>query len=259
MITSADIRDGINRGEFFLEYLPTMSLSDGRCLGAEALIRWRQPTGVVLPDEFIPLAEGSLVSGFLTYWVVDTVGNDLGAWLGANREAYVGINVPPEVLGRGGMAYIASRSGLMEHASQVMLEITERGVPDALGLDSIQQRGGLGSKIALDDVTFGSGASLAILARAHFDAIKFDKSLIDQITPESSWPDWLRAAAALVDSSQLMLVAEGVETEYQFTVLRAAGIHAAQGFYFSRPIPAAEFMTFYRDHQTAPSATFQAH
>ena len=66
MITDAAVQDGLVNGQFFLEYLPTVSLVDGRCLGAEALARWRRPSGVVRPDEFIPLIEGTYVSGMLT-------------------------------------------------------------------------------------------------------------------------------------------------------------------------------------------------
>ena len=249
MITPSDVRDGLDRGEFFLVYLPTISLADRRCLGAEALIRWRRPTGVASQNDFIPLMEKSPVSGLITYWVIDTVMSELGSWFSANPEAYIGINVPPEILGRGAIAYVASKSGLIKHAGQLMLEVTERGVPDAMGLDAINQRASIGARVALDDVTFVAGAKLAFLVRSDFDAIKLDKSLVDQITPDCPSPEWLRSATTLVKSSRLMVIAEGVETEQQFTVLRDAGIHSAQGFYFSRPIPADAFMAFYRDHQ----------
>src|SRR4051794_24468731 len=110
MIEPADIRGGLARGEFFLEYLPTISLPDGRCLGAEALLRWRRPGGVVPPGDFIPVAEKSPLAGLLTYRVIELVTLELDAWLEANRDAYIGINAPPELLGRGGMAYAALRS-----------------------------------------------------------------------------------------------------------------------------------------------------
>jgi len=257
VIDPAEIRDGLDRGEFFLEYLPTISLVDGRCLGAEALIRWRRPTGVLLPDDFIPVAEKSLLSGLITYWVMDTVMSELRAWLETHPEAYIGINAPPQILGRGGMAYVAAKSGLAQYAGQVMLEITERGLPDALGLESINQRGGMGARIALDDVTFVGGANLAVLARCDFDAIKLDRAIVDQISPERPSPAWLRLAIALTAASKLQIIAEGVETEQQFSVLRDAGIHAAQGFYFSPPIPAAQFMDFYRDRQPSASRGVQ--
>src|SRR4051812_33568461 len=219
MITLDSMRSGLARGEFFLEYLPTVALADGRCTGAEALIRWRRPTGVVPPLEFIPLAENTPLSGLITYWVIETVAAELSEWLRANRDAHVAINVPPEILGRGGMAYAATKSGLHEVASQVILEITERGVPDALGVASINQVEGAGTKVALDDVTLVGGANLAVLARCNFYAIKLDKSLIDQITPQCPRPPWLRSVTALLASSELVVIAEGVETEQQYKVL----------------------------------------
>src|SRR4051812_33470696 len=81
MISADAIRDGLTHGEFFLEYLPTVSLADGKCVGAEALSRWRRPSGVVQPAQFIPLIEGTYLSGMLTYWVLETVAKDLGDWL----------------------------------------------------------------------------------------------------------------------------------------------------------------------------------
>jgi sensor c-di-GMP phosphodiesterase-like protein len=251
MVDLAAIRNGLAQGQFFLEYLPTISLTDGQCLGAEALIRWRTPTRIVPPAEFIPRAENTPLSGLLTYWVMDTIAAELGDWLLANRDAHVSFNVPPEILGRGGMEYVASKSGLVEQASQVILEITERSVPDPLGVQSIDLGGKMGIKVALDDVTLVGWANVAILARCALYAIKLDKSLIDQIRPQCSAPEWLESVMALLESSRLLVIAEGVETEQQVTTLRAANIQAAQGYYFSPPIPAPAFMAFHRARRAA--------
>jgi len=245
-IELAEIRDGLSRDEFFLEYLPTISLADGRCIGAEALIRWRRNGVVIPPLEFVPKAERTPVSGLMTYWVIERVMKDLGDWLERNRDAHVAINIPPELLGRGAMAYAATKSGLMAHGSQILLEITERGIPDALGVDALNERGGIGARVALDDVTLVGGANLAIFARCHFDAIKLDKSLIDQIAPDTPPPAWLRTLSALLQMSTFEVIAEGVETEAQFLALRAMNIQAAQGFYFSRPVPVEQFVAFHR-------------
>jgi len=103
MITVDAIQAGLNQGEFFLEYLPTISLADGRCVGAEALARWRRPSGGVPPLEFIPLIERTPLSGLFTYWVMETVAEELGGWLREHGEAHISINVPPEIVGRGGL------------------------------------------------------------------------------------------------------------------------------------------------------------
>src|SRR3954471_498829 len=129
MITIDAIQAGLASGEFFLEYMPTVSLAEGRCVGAEALARWRRPSGLVAPGEVIPLIEGTPVSGLLTYWVFETVAKELGEWLRAHAEAHIGINVPPEILGRGGLEYAATKTGLAELKPQILLEVTERGLP----------------------------------------------------------------------------------------------------------------------------------
>ena len=235
----------MTQGEFFLEYLPTVSLTDGRCIGAEALIRWRRATGVVLPGDFIPIAENTPLSGLITYWVIDTVAAEMRDWLRANPEAHISINVPPEILGRGGIEYSATKSGLLELASQFVLEITERGVPDLLGVKAINNNWGSGARVALDDVTLVGGANLVVLARCNFHIIKLDRSLVSQIGPQCPSPEWLEGIAALIRSSRLEVIAEGIETEQQLTTLRTANIQAAQGFYFSRPIPAAAFIAYH--------------
>ena len=247
-IDLAEIRNGLAQNEFFLEYLPTISLADGHCIGAEALIRWRKNGVVIPPIQFVPITERTPVSGLITYWVIERVMGELGDWLAQNRDGHIAINVPPELLGRGALAYAASKSGLIAHGSQILLEITERGIPDALGVDALNERAGLGARVALDDVTLVSGANLAVFARCHFDAIKLDKSLIDQIVDDAPVPAWLRTLSALLEISPFQVIAEGVETEAQALALRTMKIQAAQGFYFSRPIPAEQFVAFHRLH-----------
>ena len=249
------IRDGLSRNEFFLEYLPTIALADGRCIGGEALIRWRRDGRIVPPGEFIPAIENTWASGLITYWVFDAVMDQLGAWLKENPDAHLSINAPPEVLGRGGIGYAAARSGLSALASQIIVEITERGIPDLIAVQSINERGGTDVRIALDDVTLVGAANLLVLARCNFDAIKLDKSLIDQIAADSPPPEWLRFVKSLRESfSRLLVIAEGVDTEYQAVMLREAAIPAAQGFYFSRPLAAEAFIAFHRDRNQKPRA-----
>lgn len=245
MITPNDIRDGLNRGEFFLEYLPTVSLEDGHCVGAEALLRWRRPNGVILPQDFIPIAENTPLSGLLTYWVFDTVAVELADWLRENRNAYLSINVPPEIIGRGGMEYAATKSGLIDLSAQLILEVTERGVPDQIAVAALGDIWGRGILVALDDVTLVGGANMAILSRCPFNIIKLDLSLIGLIEEGLELPEWISSISALLDTSQLRVIAEGVETEWQYTVLRAAGIQYAQGYYFSRPINAERLKEYF--------------
>lgn len=252
MIDTDAVRNGIVQHEFFLEYMPTISLADGECVGAEALVRWRRPDGVVPPDQFIPLIENTPLAGSLTYYILDTIADELGDWLRADQNLHIGVNVPPAILGRGGMEYVARKSGLIELAPQMIMEITERGIPDSMAVDAINQATTqLGIKVALDDVTFVGGANLAVLLRCNLFYIKLDKSLIDQITEQCPHPEWLKSVTALLESSHLQVFAEGVETEQQAKILRAAQIQAAQGFYFSRPLSAAALFSFQRSRSVS--------
>lgn len=247
MIDIDAIKAGLDRGEFFLEYLPTISLQDGRCVGAEALIRWRRAQGVVEPMDFIPVAENTPVSGLLTFWVLETVAGELGDWLRAHPDTRLAINVPPEIIGRGGISYVAQRLGLMDLAPQIVLELTERGLPDAIGIQALKDSArNRRVRIALDDVSLDGAAAVALLARGSFDIIKLDRHLVSQIAASAPRPPWLDDLATLAQLQRLEVIAEGVETAQQLAALREVGVQAAQGFYFSQPLAAAEFMAFHR-------------
>ena len=96
----------------------------------------------------------------------------------------------------------------------------------------------------LDDVTL-TGTNLAVMSRCALDMIKTDKSLVDQITPESPNPEWLVGLSALLHANRVDVICEGVETEAQAQILRDAGVRMAQGYYFSRPIPAEALQAYY--------------
>jgi sensor c-di-GMP phosphodiesterase-like protein len=248
MIDLDAISKGLYAGEFFLEYMPTISLSDGRCVGAETLVRWRRPSGVVPPNEFIPLVENTPYSGPITYWVVETAGAELGAWLRENDDVHLSFNVPPEILGRGGVAYAASKAGLADLGRKIVLEVTERGIPDRLGVEALEAAARRGIRIALDDVNVGD-ANMVVLSRCHVEMIKLDRAVVGKIVRGDNPPEWVAALTALLRTTKLEVIAEGVETAEQASVLRAAGIKLAQGYHFSRPLPAAAFLAFFRSHR----------
>ncbi len=249
MIDVDDIRRALIDGEFFLEYLPTVSLLDGRCIGAEALVRWRRGGVVVPPLEFVPIAENTPVIGLLTYWVMDTVAAELREWLRATPDAHVAINVPPEIVGRGGIEYAATRSGLIDVATQVVFELTERGLPDLLALDAINHGRSRGVRVALDDALLQGGANVLVLARANIDIIKLDRTLVAQIAPDTPHPPWLDDMTTLMGVPRLTVIAEGVETLQQQHTLQDAGLRWAQGHWFSRPLEARAFIAYHRASQ----------
>lgn len=244
MITQDSIYAGLNRGEFFLEYLPTISLADGRCVGAEALARWQQADGIVPPNAFIPLIEETVFAGPFTHWVIETVGRELREWLEADGRVHIAINIPPMLLGRGGLGLAVKNAGLEGLMHQLMMEITERGLPDKIGVGALEYASKQGVQIALDDVML-NGANITLLARCNLDVIKLEYSLVSEITPECPCPAWLDGLSGLLQSAKVKVIAEGVETEYQAGVLKESGIAMAQGFYFSPPLSAEAFKEYY--------------
>jgi EAL domain-containing protein (putative c-di-GMP-specific phosphodiesterase class I) len=238
------IRAALEAREFFLVYQPIVSLRDGRCFGAEALIRWRRGNAVLNAAEFIHVSDRTPLSGALTYWVIDTVAAELGDWLDRNGAAHISINVPPEILGRGGLEYAAGKSGLRQRARQLIVEVTERGIPDQLGLDALNQIASTGARVALDDTTL-SGANLALLTRCNFDFVKLDQQLVAELVPDKPRASWLQGLAALLQTTALQVIAEGVETAFQADTLKTSGVQLAQGHYFSEPRTADEFKRFY--------------
>ncbi|HYR26183.1 MAG TPA: EAL domain-containing protein [Aquabacterium sp.] len=249
MIDLEMIRAGLDSSEFFLEYLPIVSIEPERCVGAEALLRWQRPEGVVFPDDFVPLTENTPLSGLLTYWVIDRVAIEMGDWLRKQDGVELHINVPPEILGRGGLEYAAQKSGLSDVRHKLVMEITERGVPDQLGLRALDLAARQGIRIALDDVRIDP-ASVMVLSRSNVQIIKIDKSvLLDTgVSVGVAMPRWAEALSVLLKTTDLEVIAEGVETAEQASMLRAAGVQRAQGHYFSPSLRVKAFLHYYRQH-----------
>lgn len=248
MYSLDEIRAGFEANEFFVEYLPTISLADSRCVGAETLIRWRRPDRVVQPLDFIATLENTPLSGTLTYWIVETVAKELAEWMRAHDNVHISINVPPELLGRGGLKYVINNSNLCDLTGKLMVEVTERGLPDALGVAAIAEAEDAGVLIALDDLEMND-ANLVVLSRIRTNVVKFDKSFADRMLH----PDWtcqeIEGLAALIRIGGFRVIVEGVETAAQAILLKNAGIQMAQGFYFSPPLPASDFIGYFCLHQ----------
>jgi sensor c-di-GMP phosphodiesterase-like protein len=247
MIDLDMIRAALDKDEFFLEYLPILSIEPERCVGAEALLRWQRPAGVTFPDDFVPLAENTPLSGLLTYWVIDRVALEMGDWLRKQDGVEMHINVPPEILGRGGLEYAAQKSGLHDVRHKIVLEITERGVPDQLGLHAIDLAARQGVRIALDDVRIDP-ANVMVLSRCNAQIIKIDKSVLLDNGVSGTLPRWAEALSVLLKTTDLEVIAEGVETAKQLAMLRAAGVRRVQGHYFSAPLRADAFLHYFRQH-----------
>lgn len=240
------IKRGFEAGEFFLEYMPTMRLADDRCIGAECLIRWKRGDDIIPPLEFIPALEKTPFSGLITCWIIETIGAELGDWFRANPVVHVGVNVSPELIGRGGLLYAVYKAGLQDNVNQLILEITERGIPDAIAFDAMQRHTG-DVPIAVDD--FGTGdLNLAQLAKIPATIIKIDKSFVDDVKPGAPLPKMVVGLTAFAHAIGVKLIAEGVETADQAAALKELGVDMAQGWHFSKPRRHDAFLEFFEQH-----------
>lgn len=241
------VHEALFAGDLFLEYLPVVRLSDGQCMGCEALVRWRRGDTVIPPMDFIPIIENTPVSGLLTYWVIDTMGHEMGDWMRRCPDVRIAVNVPPEVLGRGGIEYAGYKANLMSVRNRVVLEITERGAPDRLGLEELREIAGSDVMIAMDDVAVDEN-NLLVLSRVPVDVIKVDRGFVARIgKPEGD--EAIHRLEALIRIGRHLVVAEGVEHPEQARRLRDIGVQFAQGWLFSEPLPAQAMMDWHARHQ----------
>ncbi|WP_066741041.1 EAL domain-containing protein [Cupriavidus sp. D384] len=244
--------DAIRRKEFFPVYQPVMALGDGRCVGAEALLRWRMPDGtIVLPDRFIPMAESVGAIHAITTCVIEAVLADLGPHLAANPAMHVSINLSPDdfrahdTLPAIGAAL--ARTGV--RARQVWIEVTERGFAnDAACREMIAAFRKAGHPILIDD--FGTGySSLAYLQDLDVDGIKIDKAFVGSMTTDAPSKSVGPHIIEMARSLDIRMVAEGIETDAQRVALRQRGVQFGQGWLFGKAMPLAEFLAFWHEHR----------
>lgn len=239
----AQLRTGIRRGEFFLQYQPIVSLADGRIVGAEALVRWRRSTGeLIRPDIFIPAAEESGMITRLTAHILRLAGRDLGDLFRHHPEFHLALNLSsadmhdPGVLER--LQQLIEESGAAP--GNLMVEATERGFVDAGRSRAVMQGiRGLGIEIAIDD--FGTGySSLSQLQHLELDYLKIDKCFVDTIGKDAATSQVIPHIIDMAKGLGLRMIAEGVETAEQADYLRRRGVGFAQGWHFGKPMALAE-------------------
>lgn len=249
----AELERGIRRRQFLVHYQPIIELRTGACVGAEALVRWRREGALVPPDEFIPLAEESGLIAPLTDQVLDGVIGDLEAELARDRSLHIAINLSAQDI-RSGRFLDVVREALPRtriRPEQIWLEATERGFIDIeaarLTLGEAREAG---HSVAIDD--FGTGySSLRHLQDLPLDALKIDKSFVDTIGLDTATSLVTAHIVEMAQELDLRIVAEGVETQAQLNYLKARGVDYAQGWLFSRPLPATDFIAFLRRSRVA--------
>ena len=244
------LRQALERDEFVLHYQPKVSLRSGKLVGAEALIRWNDPSrGLVPPGQFIPILEEIGLITEVGRWALRRALADYLRWQRAGLAAVrIAVNVSPlQLRGRGfveEIGQILSADPLA--AAGLELEITESLVMQDIqhSVASLGAIRALGVCIAIDD--FGTGfSSLSYLARLPVDILKIDRSFVIDLRAGQEGSALVASIITLAHSLQLKVVAEGVETEAQAQLLRGLDCDEMQGYLFSKALPAAEFEARY--------------
>src|SRR5471030_2272226 len=240
------LRKARDHGQFELYYQPKMQISGGAMVGAEALLRWNRPGhGLVSPAEFIPLLEESGLIVPVGAWVIDAACRQIAAWSGAGAGPLpVAVNVASGQFKDCGLEQVVAEA-IARHgidASLLSLEVTESALMDDIDRTAatLAALRAMGVRIAIDD--FGTGySSLAYLKRFPVDTLKIDIAFIRELTSNPDDAAVVDAIIAMAHSLRMDVVAEGVETAGQLAYLGRHRCDQVQGYYFSAPLPAAQF------------------
>ena len=233
-----DLRQAVDRNEFELYYQPLVSCTTGKVEGYEALLRWNHPRrGLIMPMEFIPLAEETGLIVKISQWVLDAACRAAAAW---DQPYRVAINISPVQFRQSDLPLIVAatlaRTGLA--ADRLEIEITEGVLMEdtARAIEILSALRRQGVSIALDD--FGTGySSLSYLRSFTFDKLKIDKSFIHGLGHSEEATMIVRTIIGLAHNLGLSIVAEGVETSVQLAMIRDHMCDQVQGYLLGRPMP----------------------
>lgn len=238
------LQGALRRREIRVMYQPIFDLDSRRCVGAEALVRWRRHDGsLTSPELFIPLAENSGLIRHITDFVLQSILEQLGTVLRANKELYVSVNLAACDVTEPRIASVAARLLKIHRVlpTQIAFEVTERGLVDVdlaqKTLGAFRERG---HKVLIDD--FGTGySSLAYLQNLPVDCLKIDKAFVDALGEDAASsgvaPHIIRMAHAL----GMKVIAEGIESEAQAELLHGEGVDYGQGWLFAEALDARQF------------------
>jgi diguanylate cyclase (GGDEF)-like protein/PAS domain S-box-containing protein len=244
------LRKAVENQNWTLHYQPLVQLNDASTVGVEALIRWQEPNGgLVPPNDFIPLAEEMGLIEAIGDWVVEEIGRQDQAWRADGLELEIGFNLSPRQLWQPDLVQKISSSLIAAGVDPTMIvaEITESTAmtdPDRTQriLFSLHDQG---LRIAIDD--FGTGySSLARLKHLPVDILKIDRSFIRDVDLDRDAGSMVSAMIALASNLGMTPLAEGIETEGEWRFLADRGCAMGQGYFFSRPVPAEEILAQHR-------------
>jgi diguanylate cyclase (GGDEF)-like protein len=244
-----ELRMAIERREFLAHYQPVIDMQSGRIAAMESLVRWRHPEkGILSPARFIPIAEETGLIVDIGQWIMTTACAQNRFWQGLGHHALrVSVNLSGRQFREKNIIDVVSRAldqtGIEPSCLEV--EITESTAMWDLEktIDILHRMADLGIRIAIDD--FGKGySSFYYLKSFPIHTLKIDRAFIADVTSSPNDAAIVRSIITMAHGLNLRVVAEGVETEEQFYFLKQNGCDAAQGFFFSKPMPGDDFLPF---------------
>ncbi len=241
---------GLHRDEFELYFQPKIDLISGQTNGVEALIRWHHPQhGTLMPELFIPLAEKMELINEMTCWVLNAALQHSQHWRDIGVNMPVAINVSTRsFLDRNLLKNIQAALTLVDASpDRLILEITENTLMSNIdqGAELLKSLNKLGIAVAIDN--FGTGySSLSYLKRLPIYQLKIDRSFVQQMDHDDNDASIVRSAIDLGHNLGIKVIAEGVERHDSMAILKELGCDSAQGFHIGRPMPAAQFDTWYQ-------------
>lgn len=249
----ADLNRAIRENELVLHYQPRIEIATGRCVGCEALLRWEHPTlGSIPPGEFIQLAEMSDIIHPISLWVIEQALAQACHWRNEGINLSVAVNLSARnMINQSLPNKIQQLLRLYSLPTGTLeIEITESAlITDPERAESVTQEiSKLGIPLAIDD--FGTGySSLRYLKRLPLTTLKIDRSFVGDMLQDDQDEAIVRSTIGLANSFELDVVAEGVESDATLEALRDLGCPYAQGFFICRPLPACEFVHWFRKTQ----------
>jgi PAS domain S-box-containing protein len=257
------ISSAISNQEFYLVYQPKLSLTDMRVMGLEALIRWHHPRkGLILPNEFIPIAEDSGDIYRIGEWVLLEACEQAQHWHEQGYDFTIAVNISPrQFMDKNLVSTVRNVLRKTKLDPQYLsLELTETTVMENTQhtLNALVELKALGIKIHLDD--FGTGhSSLRYLSQFPVDCVKIDRSFIENIPKKCEDTTIVRAIISLAHSLDFSVVAEGVENQQQLDFLREYYCDQIQGFYFSKPLNTEDLQIFMQKGNGSGKHIFDAY
>ena len=254
----AGLRRALKNNEFVLYYQPKIAIDNRQIIGAEALIRWQyKKLGLIPPLKFIPIAEETGLIVPIGEWVIRTACKQIASWQEAGfSDLRMAVNISARQFKDSDIAKVVLDAVIQTNIEpqHLEVEITESMLMEdtSINISALKELKEHGVHISIDD--FGTGySSLSYLKRFHINALKIDQSFIRDLTTDSDDAAIASAVIALGQSLRLTVVAEGVETEEQLIFLKTHGCHEAQGYLFSKPLPAEDFAQLLQEEKASQS------